>query len=161
MSPARILSPVNRELQAAYTAGRDRVSWADFIASIGGEDLDFDGRPTEHGRALHQAWRDGDRDRRKDRRSEIAGMVADRGSDVVDMAGGARRAARAAARPVTEKARKARGALGSSSPLGLVVGMFALVLLYVLLTQAKAVSAAVSGVGGWLGRFMSPYEPLF
>lgn len=74
----------------------------------------------------------------------------------------ARRSGRQIRRGAPKGARMAAAAFdGRGSGLGLAVAMFALVLLYVLLTRSQAVTALVGNVSGWLTRFMSPAHPLF
>lgn len=74
----------------------------------------------------------------------------------------ARAAGRRQAAKVRPGARTAAATLeGRGSAMGVAVAMFALVLLYVLLTRSAAVSQLVANVSGWLTRFMSPAHTLF
>ncbi len=69
--------------------------------------------------------------------------------------------ARRAAKAAPGAAGQASDVLGGGgSPVGLLVGALALVLLFVLLQNAKGLSAAFANMSGWLARFVSPYHPL-
>lgn len=146
----------NREILAAYQAGLHGISYRSHIDSAGGDELDFDGKPTEHGRNVKQAWRDGNAERRRQRRADTAARARTGASRA------AAAARRAAPSPSKRDVRQAAATFGGNgSALGLLVGAFALVLLYVLLANTKVMTNALSGVTRFLTNFMSPYQPLF
>lgn len=152
--PGPTTKATDAELNAAHQAGLHGVSWARHAQAGGGAEVDFDGRPTEHGRLLKDAWRAGDAERRRQARADTVARART----------GARKAAAIAGRAPAPGRRDLRAAAatveGTGSWLGLAVAAFGLVLLYVLLTTGVA-SKVFAGVSSWLVRFMSPNYPLF
>lgn len=139
-------------------------------------------RQAEDDPSIFDAWQAAFDDAVETAHADAGEPVRDSAADIARTnrertAGRARGAGRPSAAPTVARARAAgrrqakRGRSGAraaeatfdgaGTPVGVAVAMFALVLLYVLLTRSSALSSLVANVSGWLTRFMSPAHPLF